>query len=359
MQIDMHYYGTYCLARAAGLAAPTAEAIARASQYVDDNAATSDAIFSEKGVRFHGEATAHHPLDHSNLDEDDQRKVWVPFHFLPAADGNGYLEKLVCGMDSGTARAAVDHALLRSDRPYAAEIMGIMAHVYADTFSHYGFSGVSSHLNRVVDNSIQLHGVGDGMRAYVLDKHRKFAGKYSAGRLFDAVIAFAADNLGALGHGAVSTMPDRPYLTWSFVYEYDAGTGKAATATVMRNNQATFNAAAQALHGMFRRFAEKRPDLTDGSGRDYSAIAQAVADIIGVEAPREGRVKAWTDAAARGAFGVAEAVPPYDPDAMAVRSGDGWQKALSGAGMRFFQAAAQHRVFVLRDLMPGAGVLVT
>lgn len=38
MQTDMHYYGTYFLARAAGLNATAALSIAIAAEYVDDSA---------------------------------------------------------------------------------------------------------------------------------------------------------------------------------------------------------------------------------------------------------------------------------------------------------------------------------
>ena len=36
MQIDMHFYGTYALARAAGIKPDSAHTIAYASQFVDD-----------------------------------------------------------------------------------------------------------------------------------------------------------------------------------------------------------------------------------------------------------------------------------------------------------------------------------
>ncbi len=37
MQIDMHYYGVYTLARAAGVNREAAEVIATVAQFVDDN----------------------------------------------------------------------------------------------------------------------------------------------------------------------------------------------------------------------------------------------------------------------------------------------------------------------------------
>jgi hypothetical protein len=38
MQVDMHYYGTYAMARPAGLTPEASKTIATAAQFVDDNA---------------------------------------------------------------------------------------------------------------------------------------------------------------------------------------------------------------------------------------------------------------------------------------------------------------------------------
>ena len=94
MQYDMHYYGTYAMASAAGIPASDAMVIATAAQFVDDHN-THDWVMagnhSGEGVR--GIATAHHPLDSgvravvNHVDVDDSRFVWVPFHFLPGNEG--------------------------------------------------------------------------------------------------------------------------------------------------------------------------------------------------------------------------------------------------------------------------------
>ena len=51
MQIDMHYYGVYAMARLAGLRPKAAGTIATASQYVDD-AGDADIRHHEKGNKF-------------------------------------------------------------------------------------------------------------------------------------------------------------------------------------------------------------------------------------------------------------------------------------------------------------------
>jgi hypothetical protein len=86
MQIDMHYYGTYAMARAAGITREAARVIAIAAQFVDDNAAKESISFRDGG-RLDAQATAHQAVYRKNIDLEDQRRIWVPFHFLPGNQG--------------------------------------------------------------------------------------------------------------------------------------------------------------------------------------------------------------------------------------------------------------------------------
>lgn len=82
MQIDMHYYGTFAMAYAAGLGVGDAHVVATSAQLVDDNNLTTlHTLSSRQGVL--GVATAHHPLDAGSRvvhggDKDDSRLIWVP-----------------------------------------------------------------------------------------------------------------------------------------------------------------------------------------------------------------------------------------------------------------------------------------
>ena len=60
MQLDMHYYGTYAMARAAGINSNASATIATAAQFVDDNTAQSHVTFGD-GARIDKESTAHPP----------------------------------------------------------------------------------------------------------------------------------------------------------------------------------------------------------------------------------------------------------------------------------------------------------
>jgi hypothetical protein len=362
MQIDSHYHATYVLARAAGLRPDVAQTIATCAQFVDDNVAKTSVELRD-GSRVDVEATAHHTIDTENLEPRDQRQVWVPFHFLPGNQGDNYSERLKCRKDSAIAREMIEHHLDLADKPFAASLMGIAAHVYGDTFSHYGFAGVSSRVNHVVNDSFEFDkDLDPEILEYIIAKQIKFRRRRGGQWLtnFKSWLGEAAS--GALGHGAVATFPDRPYLGWSFEYEHeDAVEGKRSE----RDNRKSFLEGFERLHDMFARFRARRPDLGSGDGREFDDIKAAVREVVAVEAACEGRVEAWQKLAQSGrAFGRrGEPIPEYQ----GMLWNDLWQQ-LDGADnsaairdhvvWRFYQAAAIHRTHVLRDLLPRHGLIV-
>jgi hypothetical protein len=158
MQIDMHYHATLCLAYAAGFNAEEAQQIATSSQFVDDNNSDGRKELEFKdGSAFYLTATAHHPTNMSNLNDEEQRTVWVPFHFIPGNEGDSYMEKLITTKDSQISQDIVNHTLNNSPTPFYLQQLGIVSHCYADTFSHYGFSGLASPLNTINFDSIVKH----------------------------------------------------------------------------------------------------------------------------------------------------------------------------------------------------------
>jgi hypothetical protein len=370
MQTDMHYYGTYAMARAAGLEPETCRQIASFAQFVDDNA-EDKTIESDNGAIIRLVATAHHTTHTQNLQKDNQRYVWVPFHFLPGAEGEGYTERLKCRKNSYIAQAMVEHHLSLAGKPYAIGLMGVAAHVYADTFSHYGFSGISSRGNRVIQEGIEFHELSDEMREYITEKATSFWNKNgSQGGLFanfrkvverqkeKAEAAAAEAFSGALGHGPVHTYPDRPYLGWTYQYEHG---GESVT----RNNHNDFMDACGALHAMFSRFADARPDLRSDGGKSFTDVQGAVSNVLSTQAGKEGRIQKWQDAAESGELFAtgSESIPVYS-DLEWLEQRDSLAHAetpiatLDYPVFRFYQAAAIHRTYVLRDLLPEHGLIV-
>jgi len=361
MQIDMHYYGTYAMARAAGITGRAAKIIATAAQFVDDNGSKESILFKD-GARLDAEATAHHAFNHKNIDLEDQRKIWVPFHFLPGNHGVAYTERLACQKDSDIAREMVRHSLSLANRVYALPLMGITAHVYADTFSHYGFSGISSRRNKVYNNSFEFKSLEPKIENYIRAKAERFKENYpkEEGLLANIKSWFAESLSGALGHGAVMTFPDRPYLVWSFNYEDpEARSG-------WRNNPATFLEGCAALHEFFRNFAKSRPDYADTGFTTFADIRSEVKSILNLQAPKKQRIKAWQNAAKTGNLFAAgsEAIPRYNPDQWHNERENLARKKESKTVTklsiyRFYQAAAVYRTHILRVLLPSHGLVVT
>lgn len=353
MQIDMHYYGTYCLARSAGFTQGIARVIATAAQFVDDNAQRGEVELTDAS-QCQVEATAHHTLDFSNIDADDQRKVWVPFHFLPGNEGGEFTERLICRKDSQIAQEMCDHHLTQSNKPFFFPLVGILAHVYGDTFAHYGFSGVSSRKNRVINNSFEFQqDLDEGIKQYILDKKDRFFARFTP-YLRNIKSALAEHASGALGHGAVVTFPDRPYLTWRFTYEDGRDSG-------WRDNQATFLAFCEKMHGIFYAIASRHPDWFDYSMfQTWEALSPKVANILALQADKGGRIQAWEDAAQGALFNHAEPIPAYqdwNEGFRGLQHGES-HETLNHPIYQFYQAASYHRWYVLRELLPRHGIMV-
>lgn len=362
MQIDMHYYGTYAMARAAGLAPEATKIIATAAQFVDDNAEKETIEFKDGG-RLDAEATAHHAFNLKNIDPEDQRKIWVPFHFLPGNEGASYTERLICRMNSPILNDMLKFALLkvRQKEPFAAQLVGITAHVYADTFAHYGFSGISSRRNKIDGDSFGFPDINPKMQKHIEARAEQFRENFpkEEGLLANVKSWFAETFSGALGHGAAVTFPDRPYLVWKFNYEYPK------KPSPLRNNPATFLKGAHALYDFFSKVGKADPALAAGKQMKFPAIQSTVKAIIDKPGKKRERIQAWQSAAKQGnLFASGGQIPSYSPDdwlnqrsklKRSKNSSDARDKTI----FKFYQAASVYRQHLLRQVLPHYKLVVT
>ena len=253
MQIDMHYYATYAVARFAGLNHETAKTIAYADQYVDDSVKIEIGVH-EHGYRLISVETAHKCDQLKNFNRNHQRYIWIPFHFIP---GNGEQrqvlsgnevqqsanERIVCQKGSKVVEEMFKHHLDMAKRPreqwkgFEIELLGIASHVFQDSYAHYGFSGVSSPMNKVVSSSIKVFDVTEKQKAELKKELKSFYyPPYKKKRHWLTAIwtdiKETAINIvteffsGALGHGPVGKYPDLPFLHWEYRYEPDLRSGK-------------------------------------------------------------------------------------------------------------------------------------
>lgn len=357
MQIDMHYHGTYCLARAAGIDQPSATTIAYSTQFVDDNVAAS-VDDHDDGSQLYAIPTAHHALDISNREAADQRYIWVPFHFIPGAVGNSFTEQLICRKDSPIARAMVANHVSQSHQPYVLPLLGIGTHVYQDTFAHYGFSGVSSRRNKINGDSLVLTQddavvesvLGQTFGAWI-SKHGGFL------QNIRSHISGAAELYsGSLGHGAVSLYPDLPFLQWEYTYEQSGE-------TMFHDNPATYLEGAEKLYAVFAQFAEENPQYRGDTKVEWSDLEDKIKWIFAQEGNKWDRAAVWDLCASDGIFGAKEQVPEYDSDdwngqVASLGDLDSGAQGLDLPVHQFYRAASYHVHYVLRELLPANGLMV-
>ncbi len=373
MQIDMHYYGTYVLARAAGINEAAAWVIATASQFVDDSVETVKDCRFRDGTRLRQIVTAHHTLSIANTSKDDQKHVWVPFHFLPGggeSQDDPFEKRLLCGKNSLIARQMLDNAISLSVCEYGVELTGITAHVFADTFSHCGFSGISSHYNEIKNKSIKLMNYDEfpeAIRKYIGSKlQKKLSEKIkdiaAALRRF---FSFTAENISrGLGHGAVVSFPDIPFLKWNFIFEDE----RPGYTTGEEDNSIRFLEGCELLYNYFRRFAEANPSASDNFPADsklsFPEIRDDILSILTHPGNKEERIGKWQEFykgnSKINASG--KAIPDYE-----INEWTGNLEEICGSGnindvninlRHFYQGAEYHRDYVLKTLLPANGIHV-
>jgi hypothetical protein len=358
MQIDFHHAVTYTIARLAGFEHKDADTIAYCAQYVDD-AINSGTIFFTSGEMYNRIGSAHRMLDYRNFQELANHHVWIPFHFLPGNDGKDatankdgkFLDKIICRPNSKVALDMVQSCIDARSKPYALHRLGITMHVYADTWAHQGFAGVNHPVN-------QVHEVAD------------FDGRPDSGfelrmkeffsDVFDAVGSrFVSETL-PLGHGAVLSYPDRPYLRWSYV---DCN-GKR----VERDNPKDFIEAAENMYKVLLSFRNGTALQTAPAmpQQDRSRIAERLAGFEDDDG--ETRHRRWLRDIAGGAFSFGKVELLYQPkgqdswkfDAVGARHGMGGERELyqyqpnflRSNWKHFHDALMAHRFAVLHEILP-------
>jgi hypothetical protein len=346
MQIDFHHTVTYVVARAAGFDHPDAEVLAYSAQYVDD-AIVKGPVNFDIGAMYMRISSAHKSLDPENLDNHENRMVWQAFHFLPGNGGRiagedppgSFIDKLVCTPDSPIAREMLSSCINNQEKPYSLHRLGVTMHVYADTFAHQGFAGVSHEINKV-------------RNAGAVDSHSGLLQTWGD-RLLEGVVP-------PVGHGRAQFLPDLPFLTWHYSNWRDV--------YVERNNTDTFLQAADAMCKAMRRYRQKDATadvigLTDGDTQHIRELFLKEKDTDPTK-----RHQNWLKAIGEGQFSFGSVTLEYADlgptswKAQALGTSDDRQEYPYRVGFlnmnwKLFHDALQlHRLIVLHDILPKYGI---
>lgn len=380
MQIDFHHGVTYVVSRLAGLDHEKASLVAYCAQYVDDATNSGVIKFSNSGAMYERTSSAHKTLDYRNWDDLANHHVWIPFHFLPAnagcrdasVRGVEFKERLVCRPNSCVAQTMVRRCIDANSAPWALHRLGITMHVYADTWAHQGFVGAADEINHARDvfdasgsSDVAFHAQREAYytpHASLSEEVRRewqkawAVVKRTAGNTISSVLP--------LGHGAVLSNPDKPFLKWS----YTNGRGEL----VRRNNPDDFLEAAVHLYRAVRRFVAGDPE-SDG-GDIGSADKGTIDRLLRTVTDEDGhdRYAKWKDAIAAGAFSfgpqqiryTGKGVGSWKYDALgtaeATDRGDErfpFREPFMQSNWKLFHDALQnHRLAVLSEILPHYGI---
>ncbi len=362
MQIDFHHAVTYVVARLAGYGPSRASIIAHSAQHVDD--ATVDGTISfTNNAMYSSLASAHKGLDYANFDELANHLVWIPFHFLPGNDGKpaghrpaghkpaSFVHKLVCRPNSPVAKDLIREAFEDRDKPYGLHRLGVTMHVFADTWAHRGFAGITHKINNVCD----VLDSNDDVDEPFHDRVQDFFGD-----IVDKVTTCFIDEVLPLGHGPALSNPDKPYLKWS----YTNGLGDR----VMRDNPTDFLEAADQMCMVMQRFLKKDldaevPGLPPGPKATIDKMLRTLDDPKG-----KNRHDEWLAAIARGELGfpateigyIDEGTNSWEDQAFGKQDKCGKfnyaPSFLYSDWKKFHDALSAHRFSVIRSILPKYGI---
>lgn len=226
MQLDFHYYATYCAAYIAGYSHRDSLDIAYSAQFVD---CCSRTLLQKIGASGHA-ATTQLQLELMNaptnpVGRQDITRIWASFHFLPGdlnADpgrrcGRSYRNKyrMICQPDGELLKDTVELAKGKS-----LQAAGVAMHVLADTWAHRNFAGTPS---LVINNTngyfYELVPDGDGFseRKIEFNHNPGAADDPEKGKYTNSVYKSHENSIMNLGHGRAGHLPDYSWARYRYL----------------------------------------------------------------------------------------------------------------------------------------------
>lgn len=220
MQLDFHYYATYCAAFLSGYNHEESIRIAYCAQFVDN--CSRRYLARIKGPRSAASTQTQIELADAPADPiglQDIVRIWAPFHFLPydlyapVKGVRSYKNKyrLICRPNGALVKDTVELAKGRS-----LEAAGVAMHVLADTWAHSYFAGVPSLvINNTNDYFYEILPGGDrkvNFRSSVSKPDDPEKGDYT-GSLFQP----NENSIMNLGHGRAGHFPDYSYARYKYM----------------------------------------------------------------------------------------------------------------------------------------------
>ena len=284
MQLDFHYYATYCAAFLAGYSHEEALQTAYSAQFADNCTRTFLASIKAPGAA----ATTQLTMEMADARMNkagiaDITRIWASFHFLP---GNLYAAvkgsriyrakyRLICNPNSDLLVETVKLA-----KGGSLQAAGIAMHVLADTWAHRYFAGTPS---LVINNTngyfYEL--LPDGTERPVVFRHSPGGTDDPESSTYNNSIYQGRENtIMNLGHGRAGHLPDYSFIRYKYLPAW------GGYEEIIKNNPDDYlHAFGQMVYALkYLRGAE--PDF-EKNRYDTQSVAPWVDEICAVIAKRQ------------------------------------------------------------------------
>ncbi len=226
MQLDFHYYATYCAAFIAGYSHAESLDICYCAQFVD---CCTRSFLSEIKAPLQA-ATTQSQTELLDVNTDiiglqDITRIWASFHFLPGdlyapvkALFKNYKNKyrLICAPDGDLVARTVE--LAKGKDLHAT---GVAMHVLADTWAHRNFAGTPSMVINNTD-SYFFEIMPDGSQRKIKFGHNPGAADdIENGKYTNTVYNVSETTIMNLGHGRAGHLPDYSFIRYKYMPAWD------------------------------------------------------------------------------------------------------------------------------------------
>jgi hypothetical protein len=225
MQIDFHYYATYCAAFLAGYSHEECMDICYSAQFVD---MCTETFLSRIGAP-RSATTTQSQLELADASSDlislqNITRIWSSFHFLPGdlyAQKKGcskiYLNKyrLICNPNGELLVSTVKRA-----KDSSLQTVGIAMHILADTWAHRYFAGTPA---LVINNTdkyfFELIPDGDGFteRRITFKPNPSMQDDPDESIYVNSLYQSNENSIMNLGHGRAGHLPDYSFIRYKYL----------------------------------------------------------------------------------------------------------------------------------------------
>jgi hypothetical protein len=309
VEITSHYYAMLAFARVLGYNKQAAETIAYVSQYVDD--ALADFITVKHISRdieydiinnqnvLSDMATCQDYVRVKTLTYTSMIRNTAAFHYVPKCKGSTFARKMRCGENSPVIREILEKSLKEDNLVK----LGMLLHIYTDTYSHQGFSGIFSEVNDI-SNVVLYNRLYIGWMEKVIIAVRKMF-KPTFERLFDYFIP-------VYGHSQALIIPDETYIEWSYQYDSGGWVGGITGNSGRINNSERYKLAFENVCSYLKRYLKVYKKYADEPKEN---LLKECFKILVQPASRKNKIRMWQDFYVRnGLYDATDRALSYDAE---------------------------------------------